>query len=415
MNAEIITIGDEILIGQITDTNSAFLAQELNKIGVEVTQITSIQDHPTHIFNALKKAEAYNQIIIITGGLGPTKDDKTKETLCNYFQDELVENLKVLSHIEDLFEKYIETSSISKLNRDQAYIPSKAIALKNEFGTAPGMWFFENGKVYISMPGVPYEMKNIFTKEALPRLAKTFERPYIIHKTALTYGVGESTLAKLIEDWENNLPSFIKLAYLPSLGKVRLRLSARGGNKEILEQALKEAFKNLKSYIGGYIKGFEGETSIEEEIARKFNLKNQHLALAESCTGGQIASSLVNVPGASSYFLAGLVTYATQMKIDLLKIEESIIQKYSVVSKEVTLEMAKKVKQQTGADVALATTGNAGPTKGDSQADIGQVYIALVAPGVEKVFSFLWKKNREKIIEKAVVKAQQILLEENWN
>jgi nicotinamide-nucleotide amidase len=415
MNAEIITIGDEILIGQIIDTNSAFLAQELNKIGIEVTQITSIQDHPTHIFNALKKAEAYNQIIIITGGLGPTKDDKTKATLCAYFEDDLVLNQDVLNHIEELFDKYIETSSISKLNRDQAYIPSKAIALKNEFGTAPGMWFFENGRVYISMPGVPYEMKNIFKKEALPRLAQTFKRPYILHKTALTYGVGESTIANLIEDWEINLPSFIKLAYLPSLGKVRLRLSARGRNKEILEKALEEAFKDLENYIGDYIKGIEGETSIEEEIARKFNLKNQYLALAESCTGGQIASRLVNMPGASSYFLAGLVTYATQMKIDLLKIDESIIQKYSVVSKEVTLEMAKKVKQQTGADVALATTGNAGPTKGDSQADIGQVYIALVAPGVEKVFSFLWKKDREKVIEKAVVKAQQILLEENWN
>ncbi|MDT0293919.1 competence/damage-inducible protein A [Mesonia ostreae] len=409
MIAEIITIGDEILIGQIVDTNSVFISKKLNKIGIDVGQITSIQDTSDHIKATLNAAAQRANIIIITGGLGPTNDDLTKHTLCEYFDDTYMVNESVLAHIEELFRKYIDTP-ISQLNRDQALIPTKAIALNNQYGTAPGMWFDENDVVYISLPGVPYEMKALLEDEVLPRLQQRFERPYIIHKTVLTYGVGESAIAEKIETWENELPSHIKLAYLPSLGRVRLRLSARGKEKQFLQDTIDSEVEKLQEFIGDIIKGFEEEASLEEQIAQAFVNHQKTLVTAESCTGGEIAARFAAIPGASKYFKGSIVTYATSSKNDVLGIPAALIEEHSVVSEEITLQMAVRAREMFKADVAIATTGNAGPTKGDSEAELGTVYIALASDTEEKVYSFNFGNLREKVIEKAVIKAQEILL-----
>lgn len=411
MKAEIITIGDEILIGQIVDSNSAFIGQELNKIGVDVRQITSIQDEEEHILTSLKEASQRAQIIIVTGGLGPTKDDITKKTFCKYFNDELVLNEQVLQNVEELFRKYVK-DPISDLNRGQAYIPSKAQALFNQFGTAPGMWIEQDDVVYISLPGVPFEMKALMQNQVLGKLQERFKRPYIIHKTVLTYGMGESTIAEKIEDWEDQLPSFIKLAYLPSLGRVRLRLSARGEDEQLLLDELENQLEKLHQLIGDIIKGYEGEGSLEEQIAQKFIDKGLSLTTAESCTGGRIASQLTAVSGASKFFKGGLVTYETATKNYVLGISQEIIDTYSVVSAEITKEMAIKAKALFRTDYAIATTGNAGPTKGDSDAEIGTVFIAIATPSGVEVFENHLGKQREKVTEKAVYKALGLILDE---
>ncbi len=408
MNAEIITIGDEILIGQIIDTNSAFLGQQLNKIGIEVMQITSIKDEQDIILKALKDAESRADIIITTGGLGPTKDDITKHTLCKYFNDELVLDQKTLKHIEDIFEKYV-SHPILEANRSQAYLPSKCIALNNQYGTAPGMWFEKNEKVFISMPGVPFEMKALVRNEVIPRLKDRYNRPFILHKTVLTYGLGESAIADRIEEWENNLPQFIKLAYLPSLGRVRLRLSARGDNEDLLQSTIDKEIEKLHDLIGDIIKGYEDEDSIEENIAKSLTDKNLTLATAESCTGGRLAAKFTEIPGASAYFKGSIVSYATSAKHDVLDIPKDFIQKYSVVSAEITTEMAKRVQHMFNADVAVATTGNAGPTKGDSEAEIGTVFIALAYKSEIKVEKFSFGNHRERVTQKAVNKALEML------
>ena len=410
MQAEIITIGDEILIGQIIDTNSAFIAKQLNKIGVEVYQISSIQDEKTHILNAFNEASSRSNIVIITGGLGPTKDDITKHTFCEYFNDELVLDEGVLAHVQDIFTKYVSTP-ILESNKSQAWIPSQAIPLHNEYGTAPGMWFEKEGVVYISMPGVPYEMKAIFMEQALPRLQDRFRTPYIIHKTVLTYGLGESAIADKIEDWENQLPPFIKLAYLPSLGRVRLRLSARGEDEVVLKSGLDTAIERLNRVIGDIIKGYEDEETLEERIAEAFISKGKTLVTAESCTGGRLAAKFTEIPGASSYFIGSVVSYATSAKNDVLQISEALIAKHSVVSSEITKVMAEKARAMFKADFAIATTGNAGPTKGDSDVEIGTVFIAVASPDDTHVHKFQFGKHRERVTQKAVNKALELIYE----
>jgi nicotinamide-nucleotide amidase len=410
MQAEIITIGDEILIGQIIDTNSAFIAKQLNKIGVEVYQISSIQDEKTHILNAFNEASSRSNIVIITGGLGPTKDDITKHTLCEYFNDELVLDESVLAHVQDIFTKYVSTP-ILESNKSQAWIPSQAIPLHNEYGTAPGMWFEKEEVVYISMPGVPYEMKAIFMEQALPRLQDRFRTPYIIHKTVLTYGLGESAIADRIEDWENQLPPFIKLAYLPSLGRVRLRLSARGEDEVVLKSGLDTAIERLNRVIGDIIKGYEDEQTLEERIAEAFISQGKTLVTAESCTGGRLAAKFTEIPGASSYFIGSVISYATSAKNDVLQISEALIAKHSVVSSEITKVMAEKARAMFKADFAIATTGNAGPTKGDSDAEIGTVFIAVASPDDTQVQKFQFGKHRERVTQKAVNKALELIYE----
>ena len=411
MQAEIITIGDEILIGQIVDTNSAFIARELNRIGISVCQISSVQDVKEHIVQALGEAESRADIIITTGGLGPTKDDITKLSLCEYLQDSLVPDPEVLRHIEALFRKYLSTP-ISDVNRQQALVPSKAEVLHNAYGTAPGLWMRKGEAVFISLPGVQFEMKALITDQVIPRLVRTFKRPFIVHKTILTYGQGESTIAARIEAWEDSLPSFMKLAYLPNLGKVRLRLTAKGASKDTLVKAVDEATRELYGLIGDIIYGEEEGDSIEAGIGQLLLARKMTLSVAESFTGGRIASQITSIPGASAYYRGGVLPYATDVKISVLGVPEELIRNHSVVSAEVAGSMATRVKQLFDTDFAIATTGNAGPTKGDSDADIGQVYIAIATPDEVVATLFNMGNHRERIVEKSVHKALEMLHKE---
>lgn len=411
MQAEIITIGDEILIGQIVDSNSAFIAKELNKIGVSVYQITSVQDDKLHILKSLKEAEENADIIILTGGLGPTKDDITKNTLAEYFNDNLVQSSAVLENIQNLWKKYIK-QELSQVNIDQALVPSTSTVLMNYYGSAPGMWLEKDSKVFISLPGVPFEMKALMENEVIPKIREQFQLPFIMHKTLLTYGLGESKLAERIDVWEDNLPNFIKLAYLPSLGRVRLRLSAKANEENTVVAEIEKQVSKLMPQIQDIFVGFEEDHSIEAIIGKKLTALGRTLATAESCTGGKIAEKITAIPGASNYFKGSVVSYATQSKIDVLEVDATIIDEYSVVSTQVAEAMAKQAQQIFKSDYAISTTGNAGPTKGDGDAEVGTVCIALASP--QGVFSeeFHLGNHRTKVINKAVNKAFELLQKE---
>lgn len=409
MKAELITIGDEILIGQIINTNAVFLAKELNKIGIEIAQITSISDQKEHIIEALDASTKRAEVVILTGGLGPTKDDLTKHTLCEYFNDTLIENEEILAHIEEIFKKYINTP-INNQNRQQALLPSKATIFKNDHGTASGMWFEKKGQVIISLPGVPFEMKSLMNQSVIPQLQKHFIRPFILHKTIMTYGLGESAIAERIEAWENNLPQTIKLAYLPNIGRVRIRLSSVGSDEELLKNTINSEIEKLLPLINDIFVGFEDETSLEIQIKEGFVKQQKTLALAESCTGGEIASRLTQVAGASEYFKGCAVAYHTQSKTDLLGVSEALINKYSVVSKEVASAMAENARKKFNATVGLSTTGNAGPSKGDSDAEIGTVWIAIATQDKIVTEKFLFGRHRERVIGKSVNKALELLM-----
>ncbi len=409
MRAEIITIGDEILIGQIVDTNSEFIAKELNKIGVSVYQISSIQDNETHITNAIKEAESRADIIIITGGLGPTKDDVTKHTLCAYFDDVLEQNDTVLEHVINLLTH--KNIPVSNINKQQALVPSKAQVLYNGYGTAPGMYFTKDTKTIISLPGVPYEMKSILANEVIPKLVKRYKTPHILHKTIITQGLPESVLATTISDWEIQLPKHVKLAYLPSVNVVKLRLSAIGNNKTVLVQQIEKEVNKVLQIIGDDVIGFD-EDSPELAIKRMLLDQQKTLALAESCTGGAIAATITQQEGVSGFFKGGMVTYQTETKTSMLGISKEIIEENSVVSETVAHQMALKVQQKFKSDYAIATTGNAGPTKGDSDADIGTVYIAVATPDKVVVQDFNFGTDRERVIERAKNKAFEMLRKE---
>ena len=409
MISEIISIGDEILIGQIVNTNSVFIAKELNKIGIEVGQITAISDNSKKIINSLNLAKERADIVIITGGLGPTKDDLTKHTLCKYFNDVLIENKDVLDHIEEIFLKYVSTP-INEKNRAQALLPSKAKIFKNNYGTACGMCFKKENVYFISLPGVPFEMKEIFEIEILPFLKSEFSRQIIVHKTILTYGLGESAIAERIESWENSLPKSIKLAYLPNLGRVRLRLSSKGSNEKQINKKINDSINELYPLLEDIIVGIEGETSIEKRIFELFKSHSKTLSLAESCTGGKIASRIVNLSGASQYFKGGLIPYNNNAKESLLNIPRVVIDKFSDVSEEVAMGMAIEVRKKFNSDISLAVTGNAGPLKGNNNEPIGKVFIAVSSENKSFVKEFNFGNHRERIIERAVNKSFEILL-----
>ena len=411
MKAAIVTIGDEILIGQIVDTNSAFIAKSLDRIGVEIHEMLSISDNKQHILETFQKYQNTVDLVLITGGLGPTKDDITKKTFCDYFDDELIVNDDVLAHVTTLIEG-IYKRAITQINKDQALVPSKCTVLHNQVGTAPGMWMKKENTVFISLPGVPYEMKYLVENEIIPKVVREYKRPYIIHKTIMTYGLGESMVAERIEDWENNLPEFIKLAYLPAPGRVRLRLSARGTDKELLEKAIDENVISLTRIIGEIIVGFDEDETLETVLGKLLTQQNKTISTAESCTGGKIAQILSSVSGASNYFKGSVVSYATQTKISVLGISEDLINKYSVVSAEVAKQMAINVKNIMKTDYAIATTGNAGPTKGDSKAELGAVFIALATPNEVIVEEFNFGQPREKVIDRAVNQSMEMLRKE---
>lgn len=409
MISEIISIGDEILIGQIVNTNSVFIAKELNKIGIEVGQITAISDNSKKIINSLNLAKERADIVIITGGLGPTKDDLTKHTLCKYFNDVLIENKDVLDHIEEIFLKYVSTP-INEKNKAQALLPSKAKIFKNNYGTACGMCFKKENVYFISLPGVPFEMKEIFEIEILPFLKSEFSRQIIVHKTILTYGLGESAIAERIESWENSLPKSIKLAYLPNLGRVRLRLSSKGSNEKQINKKINDSINELYPLLEDIIVGIEGETSIEKRIFELFKSHSKTLSLAESCTGGKIASRIVNLSGASQYFKGGLIPYNNNAKESLLNIPRVVMDKFSDVSEEVAMRMAIEVRKKFNSDISLAVTGNAGPLKGNNNEPIGKVFIAVSSKNKSFVKEFNFGNHRERIIERAVNKSFEILL-----
>ena len=411
MKATIITIGDEILIGQIVDTNSAFMAKALDRIGVEVHEMISISDDKKHILDTFAQLQNKVDIVLITGGLGPTKDDITKKTFCEYFDDELVVDPNVLAHVTEIIEGFYKRP-ISQLNKDQALVPSKCTVLHNKMGTAPGMWMKKENTVFVSLPGVPYEMKYLVEEEIVPKIVREYKRPYIIHKTILTYGQGESLVAERIETWENNLPEFIKLAYLPNPGRVRLRMTARGINKEILEAAIEENVRTLDLIIHDIIVGYEENETIESVVGKMLAKQNKTISTAESFTGGKIAATMTAVPGSSKYFKGSVVSYATEVKVSVLGISQDLVDQFSVVSAEVASAMALNVKEILKTDYAIATTGNAGPTKGDSDAEIGAVFIALATPTGIIVEEFNFGQPREKVIDRAVIKSLEILQKE---
>lgn len=411
MKAVIITIGDEILIGQIVDTNSGFIAKSLDRIGVEVTEMISISDDKKHILDTFAQLQNKVDVVIVTGGLGPTKDDVTKKTFCDYFNDELVVDPKVLAHVTQLIEGYFKRP-ITQINKDQALVPSTCTVLHNQVGTAPGMWMKKENTVFISLPGVPFEMKYLVENEIIPKIVREYKRPYIIHKTILTYGQGESLVAERIENWENNLPDFIKLAYLPNPGRVRLRLTARGTNKEELDAAIEANVQSLDAIIHDIIVGFDDDETIEVVVGKMLTKQNKTISTAESFTGGKIASVLSAVPGASNYFKGSIVSYATETKVNVLGVSQETIDQYSVVSTQVASAMALNVKKMLKTDYAIATTGNAGPTKGDSDAEIGTVFIALATPDDIIVEEFNFGQPREKVIDRAVIKSLEILQKE---
>lgn len=404
MKASIITIGDEILIGQIVDTNSAYMAKALDKIGIGVHEMLSISDSQEHITQTLQSQLSKVDVVIVTGGLGPTKDDVTKKTFCSFFDDELVEDPKVLAHVKELIEGFYKRP-ITQMNKDQALVPSKATVLFNAVGTAPGMWVEKENTVFVSLPGVPYEMKYLIDNEVIPRLIAKFQRPYIVHKTILTYGRGESLLAEQIEEWEDNLPPFIKLAYLPSPGQVRLRLTAKGADEKLLHDTIAQEVEKLKPLIGDVIVGYDEEDSIQVVLGRLLKEKQLTIATAESCTGGKIAQTITSVAGASSYFKGSVVSYSTEIKESLLNIPAALIEEHSVVSKEVAMAMAQSVQQLMKTDIAISTTGNAGPSKGDSDVEVGTVCVAIAIKNDIFAEEFNFGQPREKVIDRAVNKA----------
>lgn len=411
MKAAIVTVGDEILIGQIVDTNSGYIAKALDKIGIAVYEMLSVSDDRMHILNTLAFLQNRVELVIITGGLGPTKDDITKNALCEYFDDHLVVNEQVEAHVIELIEKAMKRPA-SQMNLDQAQVPSKARVLHNQVGTAPGMWMEKGNTTFISLPGVPYEMKYILENSVLPMLAEEFERPFIIHKTIMTYGQGESHIAERIELWEDSLPEYIKLAYLPSPGKVRLRLTARGTDEEFLKSNIDIEVKKLRDIIDDIIVGYDEEESIEVVIGRVLKQKGKTIAAAESCTGGRIAQMITSIPGSSAYFKGSTVAYATEAKVNILKVDQQLIDVFSVVSAKVAESMAARAKAIFGTDYAVSTTGNAGPHKGDSAVEVGTVFIGVATPKGVYSQKFEFGQPREKVIDRTASKALELIYQE---
>ncbi|GAB3181463.1 competence/damage-inducible protein A [Telluribacter humicola] len=377
IRAEIMTIGDEILFGQITDTNTQWIGAELTSIGIRPVRKTSVGDNVEDIVSALHEASQRADLVLITGGLGPTKDDITKHTLCKYFNTELIINEEALELITGFFAK--RGRAMTELNRQQAALPANCTYLENRWGTAPGMWFEKEGTVYISMPGVPYEMKNLMEHVVLPRLKAFYNPPVIIHKMVLTVGIGESFLAERIEAWEDALPSHIKLAYLPHLGQVRLRLTATGTDQEQLEKELTHEVERVMPIIKDHVFGYDNEV-LEQVVGKLLQDKGATLSTAESCTGGYIAHLLTSIPGSSRYFLGSVISYDNAVKIRTLGVKEETLRENGAVSEQTVTEMAGRVRELLGTTYGIATSGIAGPDGGTEDKPVGTVWIACATP-----------------------------------
>lgn len=407
MKAAIITIGDEILIGQIVDTNSAYLAKKLDQLGFQVVSALTIGDNKAAIEGALLNYLGKVDVVIMTGGLGPTKDDITKKVFCDFFDDYLVCNQKVLDHVTIMLER-IFNKPISKINKQQALVPSKAHVLFNEVGTAPGMLMKRNDTLFVSLPGVPFEMKHIVEEQLAPYLNSKYYSNINVHKVIITYGIGESLLAEYLEEWENNLPEDIHLAYLPSPGRVRLRLSVKGDNREVLEKRITELIKKIPKTVIPYIRAYE-DVDLSQIVIKELQNQNKTISFAESCTGGRLSVMFNSLPGSSSYFKGGIIPYASQAKIDVLGVNEKLVSEYSVVSEQVAIEMARLARDKFKSDYAISTTGNAGPTKGDSEEDLGTVYIGIASSKGVYAKKFNLGQPREKVINSAISKGLELI------
>lgn len=372
INSNIITIGDEILSGHIVDTNAKWLSEKLNNLGVTISKRLTIPDKKKDIKKTIKLSINESDIIIVTGGLGPTNDDITKKTLCEIFNSNLKEDKKSLNNVLRIFNK--RGLKITKKNKDQALLPDKCIVLNNDYGTAPGMAFYENKKLLISLPGVPFEMKSLFEDKCIPLITSKFKMPIIYQKTIKTTGIGESWLSDLILDWENNLENDIKLAYLPSLGRVKLRLTAKGYNKNILKKIVDDQVKKLIPKIEEYVFGFDDD-ELENVIGKLLTKKKKTISVAESCSGGNISKVITSIPGCSKYFLGSIVAYSNDIKENMLGISRKLIERYGAVSEEVVEKMAYQIRKKFKSDIGISTSGIAGPSGGTKEKPVGTVWI----------------------------------------
>lgn len=407
MNSDIITIGDEILIGQILDTNSQFIATELIKSGIHIRQMKSISDNEDEIISALDQSVGKVDILILTGGLGPTNDDITKNTLRKYFGGQMILHKQTLDLVTSFFLK--RGITITERNRVQAEVPDSCLVLPNLCGTAPGMVFIKENTAVFSLPGVPFEMKELMLKEVLPYIQKNYSLPTILHRTVLIEGVPESILADILKNWEDNLDKQIRVAYLPSPGLLRLRLSISGNNKDQLNNELNKQVQLIKQLVGNdHIFGYDTET-LEGVIGKILNDKGLTLSIAESCTGGNISKLVTSIPGCSKYFKGSVIAYDNTIKTGLLKVPDEIIQKYGAVSQQVAELMAKGIKTLTNSDCAIATTGIAGPDGGSAEKPVGTVWIAVATDKNLISRKFLFGDNRDRNIVRASLTALNML------
>lgn len=402
MTAEIISIGDELLIGQVINTNASWMGDLLNRNGIRVTQIKAIADDKEAILKAIDEGFKASDLILITGGLGPTKDDITKHTLCEYFDTKLVFNEEAFVRIKEIFA--LRHFEVTDVNKAQADLPESCTPLTNINGTASGMWFEKNGKVLVSMPGVPFEMQPMMENEVIPRVKAKFKTPVILHKTIMTQGVGESFLAKRIEDWENSLPKNIKLAYLPQPGIVRLRLSARGENKEKCKKYIAELVGKLELIIGDLIFAYD-DVLLEEAVGETLKTHKKTIATAESCTGGYIAHLLSSISGSSAYFKGSAVTYANEIKETILDVSKEALLNEGAVSEAVVKQMALGARRKFGTDYALATSGIAGPDGGTIDKPVGTTWIAIAGPNGVRAKKYHFGEHRGRNIRRAALTA----------
>ncbi|MES2519190.1 MAG: competence/damage-inducible protein A [Bacteroidota bacterium] len=374
IKAEIITIGDEILYGQITDTNTQWISAELDKIGIKTVRKSSVGDSEEAILEIFEESTKRADLVIVTGGLGPTKDDITKKTFCKYFNTELIVHPQALADVTEFFRK--RGRELTGLNLSQGELPANATFIPNTMGTAPGMWFDQNGVIYISMPGVPFEMKGMMSLTLLPKLQEHFNTPVIFHKVIRTVGIGESYLAEMIESWEDALPEHIKLAYLPSMGNVKLRLTGFGEDLQILESQVEEQFQKVLPTIQEFVYGF-GNDELEDVLGKILTEKKQTVAVAESCTGGYLGHQFTKVAGSSAYFIGGILAYDNAVKINQLGVKPETLNNHGAVSEQTVIEMSENIRSLLGTTYGLATSGIAGPSGGTPDKPVGTIWIAI--------------------------------------
>lgn len=409
IKAEVITIGDEILFGQITDTNTQWIGTELTKIGIRTVRKSSVGDDAEAILQVLSEAHQRANVIIITGGLGPTKDDITKQTLCRYFNTELVLNERALAFVTAFFER--RGRILTDINRTQAYLPANATYIENQWGTAPGMWFEHDQTVYISLPGVPFEMKNLMSHIILPRLKEHFHPPVIQHKIIRTVGIGESFLAERIEAWEDALPAHIRLAYLPSFGGVKLRLTATGSDEAELNSQLAAEVEKVLPLIEKHVYGYDDD-ELEVVVGNMLKERNLTLGVAESCTGGQVAATMTKIPGVSACFWGGIVSYSNPMKVKQLGVKQQTLDQFGAVSEQTIIEMAEGVRKALDTHVGIATSGIAGPDGGTPDKPVGTVWIACATDKRTVTRLLKLSPHREQNITLTTVYVLNLLREE---